>query len=417
MDRRTFLRLSTSTGALVAAGPLLAACSSDGSGSATTTSTASTSTTGASTTTSTTTSTPRPGATRYGPLAEVPDANGLLLPAGFTSELLAVGGETVPGTSYRWHPFPDGGACFATDDGGWVYVSNSEVYVPRRGGAGALRFDAAGRIVDAYRILDGTTMNCAGGTTPWGTWLSCEEMEAGQVWECDPLGQTDATPRPAMGLLRHEMVAADEVRQVLYLTEDEHDGLFYRFRPARWGDLSEGTLEAAAVAADGAISWVPVRGLGDAGTPARYDAPGATPLPGAEGVVVHGDSAYVATKYDDKVSRIDLAQSRLTRLWDGGEPIKGPDNLAFHAPSGNLFACEDGGDMQVVLLTPDGQPDPFLQFVGHPDSEVTGAAFDPSDTRLFVSSQRAPTPQTIDDLVGGGGSQTLGRTYLITGPF
>ena len=55
-------------------------------------------------------------------LAATPDENGLLLPAGFTSELLAVGGETVPGTSYRWHPFPDGGACFPVDDGGWVYV-------------------------------------------------------------------------------------------------------------------------------------------------------------------------------------------------------------------------------------------------------------------------------------------------------
>lgn len=412
MDRRAFLKVAATSGALLAVEPLLAACSSDAAGP-TTTSPGRTSTTAASTTTATT----RPEVTRYGPLATAPDANGLLLPAGFTSELLAVGGEPVAGTSYRWHPFPDGGACFATDDGGWVYVSNSEVYVPNRGGVGALRFDAAGTIVDAYRILDGTTMNCAGGATPWGTWLSCEEVEAGQVWECDPLGERAAVPRPAMGLLRHEMVAADEVRQVLYLTEDEHDGLLYRFRPARWGDLSEGALEAAAVAADGTTTWVPVRGLGDSGTPARYDAPGATPLPGAEGVVVHGDVLYVATKYDDKISRLVLAQSRMTKLWDGGEPIKGPDNLAVHAASGNLFACEDGGDMQVVALTPDGQADPFLQFLDQPDSEVTGAAFDPSGTRLHVSSQRAPTPKTIDDVVGGGGSQPLGRTYRITGPF
>jgi secreted PhoX family phosphatase len=107
----------------------------------------------------------------------------------------------------------------------------------------------------------------------------------------------------------------------------------------------------------------------------------------------------------------------MTKLWDGGEPIKGPDNLAVHAASGNLFACEDGGDMQVVALTPDGQADPVLQFLDQPDSEVTGAAFDPSGTRLHVSSQRAPTPKTIDDVVGGGGSQPLGRTYRNTGPF
>jgi secreted PhoX family phosphatase len=80
--------------------------------------------------------------------------------------------------------------------------------------------------------------------------------------------------------------------------------------------------------------------------------------------------------------------------------------MVVHGPTGNLFVCEDGDDMELVLLTPDGHADPFAQFVGHDGSEVTGAAFDPSGTRLVVNSQRAPTDATFD-----------GRTYMITGPF
>jgi hypothetical protein len=355
----------------------------------------------------TTTTDRRQETTRYGPLATTPDANGLLLPAGFTSILLATSGSMVPGTSYRWHPFPDGGACFALDDGGWIYANNSEVPVDGGGGAAALRFDAAGRVVDAYSILEGTTWNCAGGATPWGTWLSCEEIPTGQVWECDPFGRAPAEPRPAMGLFRHEMAVADTGRRVLYLSEDEPDGLLYRFRPRTWGDLSAGDLEALAVSpADGAASWVPVRGLGEPGrTPMRYDAPGATAFAGGEGIALDGDVLYLATKGDDRISRLDLAGSRLTSYWHG-PPLVGPDNLAVHDDTGNLFVCEDAGDMEVVLITPDGHADPFLRFIGHDGSEVTGAAFDPTGTRFVVNSQRASTPPTFD-----------GCTYMISGPF
>jgi secreted PhoX family phosphatase len=63
---------------------------------------------------------------------------------------------------------------------------------------GAIRFDAAGAVVGATRILGETNHNCAGGATPWNTWLSCEEVDRGYVYETDPYGRMAAVQRPAM---------------------------------------------------------------------------------------------------------------------------------------------------------------------------------------------------------------------------
>ena len=144
----------------------------------------------------------------FGPLGGQ-DPNGIRLPSGFEARIVARSGETpLLGTGYDWHAAPDGGATFATQDGGWIYVSNSEIN-DRGGGVGALRFDAAGQLIDAYSILSGTTRNCAGGPTPWGTWLSCEEVADGYVWECDPLGSFNPRRLPALGAFRHEAAAVD----------------------------------------------------------------------------------------------------------------------------------------------------------------------------------------------------------------
>src|SRR4051812_10573374 len=181
-----------------------------------------------------------PGPSPYGDLdGRSADRNGVVLPEGFRSRVVAIGGETVAGTNYRWHPFSDGAATIADGAGGWYLVSNSEVLDPvGRGGASAIRFDATGQITGAARILDHTTGNCAGGATPWGTWLSCEEYDLGRVWECDPRGATSPIDHSALGVFRHEAVAVSPEYTSLFMTEDEPDGLLYRFVPDRWPDLS-----------------------------------------------------------------------------------------------------------------------------------------------------------------------------------
>ena len=106
-------------------------------------------------------------------------------------------------------------------DGGWVLVSNSESVAPSGAGSSAIRFRKNGKVASAYRILAGTNANCAGGGTPWGRWLSCEEHDFGHVWECDPARAGQGIIRPALGTFNHEAAAVDPVGRAVYLTEDK----------------------------------------------------------------------------------------------------------------------------------------------------------------------------------------------------
>ncbi|GIF00749.1 alkaline phosphatase PhoX [Paractinoplanes rishiriensis] len=346
----------------------------------------------------------------YGPLLPA-DANGIQLPAGFTSTVIARSRQTVPGTSYVWHDAPDGGAVIPNGSG-WVYVSNAEVSSPAGGGASRIAFDSTGKPIGASRILSGTNNNCAGGSTPWNTWLSCEEVTLGRVFETYPLGGT-AVVRPAMGRFKHEAAAADPVRKVIYLTEDETDGRFYRFVPSAWGNLSAGTLQAfvAGTATSGTFRWVTVPDPDGSPTATRHQVSGAKVFNGGEGCHYAGDKVWFTTKGDNRVWQVNLTAGTYELAYDdnlvsaGSAPLTGVDNVTG-STSGDLYVAEDGGSMDICVITPAGSISVFLRLTGHGSSEITGPAFTPAGNRLYFSSQR-----------GTSGSSSGGITYCVTGPF
>ncbi|WP_198944084.1 alkaline phosphatase PhoX [Streptomyces sp. CB03234] len=411
----------------------------------------------------------------YGPL--VPDPAGLLdLPEGFRYTVLSREGTplrsgegTVPGNH-------DGMGAFAGRRGRVHLVRNHEnrasarlgvptvrglTYDPAaKGGCTAIELDAHNNVLGERVAIAGTAVNCSGGLTPWGTWLTCEETEdkAGtngytkdhgfvfEVHPADPL-RTGAVPLTAMGRFQHEAIAVDPRTGIVYETEDAFQrpfGLFYRFLPDRplagTGSLrAGGVLEAmrvpgvpdlSAVQETGAtfegVEWVPVPDSQARQTPIRlqdFGPKGITHAQKLEGCYWGGRSVYFVSSFAraaegsaadhyGQVWKYEPHRRRLTLVIVFGPstdiqlPGESPDNICL-APSGGLMVCEDGNGAQHVYgLTKRGEVYEMArnrQNIGTPEEpewgEFAGAAFSPDGETMYVNCY------------------TPGTTFAVTGPW
>ncbi|MFJ3882498.1 alkaline phosphatase PhoX [Streptomyces sp. NPDC090077] len=221
----------------------------------------------------------RPHAPGYGPLFADP-AGLLALPAGFTYRVITRSGVTTLESGESTPSNHDGTAAFEGHHGVTLLVNNHELKGPRSGWAHpvplteGLVYDPAASggctVVEVRRGggvaewvgIAGTSTNCAGGATPWGTWLTCEETEDlagkngmtkdhGYVFEVDPHDRrANRDPRPvkAFGRYAHEAVVIDPRQGHAYLTEDASgpNGLLYRWTPPHGFRHGRGRLRTLA---------------------------------------------------------------------------------------------------------------------------------------------------------------------------
>ncbi|WP_369020025.1 alkaline phosphatase PhoX [Streptomyces californicus] len=411
----------------------------------------------------------------YGPL--VPDPDGLLdLPKGFRYRVLSREGDPLRSGEGRVPSNHDGMTALQGRHGRVHLVRNHEnrhtaaigvptvaglTYDPAaKGGCTTLELDGRNKVLGERVAIAGTAVNCAGGPTPWRTWLTCEETEDragtngytkdhGFIFEVDGADprRTGAVPLTAMGRFQHEAIAVDPRSGIVYETEDAFDrpfGLFYRFLPEKplggTGSLrAGGALEAmrvpgvpdlSAVQETGKsfdrIEWVPVPDPLARETPIRFQdfgRKGITHAQKLEGCYWGESSVYFVSSFArseegsaadhyGQVWRYEPKKRRLTLVvlfgpdTDVQLPGESPDNICL-AADGGLMVCEDGGGAQHVLgVTRRGEVYPMArgrQTIGTPEEpewgEFAGVTFSPDGSTMYVNCY------------------TPGTTFAVTGPW
>lgn len=399
-----------------------------------------------------------------GPL--IPDPAGLVdLPARFSYEVISKVGDPLSGGGVMADRF-DGSGLFARRGRNLRIVTNHEIgtasgfpavadpsltYDPGAfGGTSTSTLDRDNHILDQRVSLAGTYNNCAGGITPWGTWLTCEETETlaggaltrdhGYVFEVDPVNlanNVDPTPIEGLGRYAHEAVAIDPTSGHVYLTEDASGphGLVYRFVPNRplggYGSLREGGVLTAMRCSKAGVPVPDLCDFTDVGTEldvAWAEVPDPSALVqgstrkqftygttvGAGGDVTRSRKFEGAwwgrgkvfivcsyarvsdgstTEHDGQVWSFDPHSSTLRlEVRFGVNPDyastrpDGPDNITV-APYGGLILAEDGeGTSCLQLVTRKGRVFPLARNA-RDDGEWTGPCFSPDGRTLFANLQ------------------------------
>jgi uncharacterized protein len=403
----------------------------------------------------------------YGPLYPVKDETTglelLKLPKGF--EYLSFGWTgDVMSDGIKTPGLHDGMAAFRRRDGKVALVRNHEVgsyngaftepnYNPLAGGGTTnLVFDPRrGEFLESYASLSGTIRNCAGGPTPWGTWITCEETtdvaadgtRHGYIFEVPYNGKGDPTPIKAAGRYSHEAVAVDPDTGILYLTEDATPSGLYRYLPRRKGKYAAGgRLQMMVIETeDGSsyqtytdptgtryrTSWVdipnPDYAPGETRPAEQGAALGAAVFSRLEGAWWGNDRLYVVStsggpKGQGQVFEYHPRRERMRVLFASPDAavLNNPDNICV-SPRGGIVLCEDGGGAEYLHgLTTDGEIFPFaLNEVVIPAGGVPGKAVAAGDYR--GSEWCGSTFETKNGDWLFANIQTPGITFAITGPW
>lgn len=411
-----------------------------------------------------------PGEGSYGELAPSRDCPELALPPDFRVGRLSVSGDRMSDGAATPGDF-DGMAAFPLPNGHVRLVRNHEIATRRLLGDAAKAYDAIGgggttslevRVtrdgavekVRDFVSLGGTIVNCSGGPTPWGTWITCEETTQGRrrgwhrahgyVFEVPASAeeQVEARPVPAMGRFVHEAVAVDPASGLAYLTEDARvdaarDQLgagFYRFVPSVPGRLAEGgrlqalavedrpryeTYHGQQVAATLPAVWVgvPDPDPADAETDVsavlrQAVAAGAAVFERLEGCWYGVGCVFFTAASGGDARRGQVWQYRprgehrgeLTLVFESPGPgvLDGPDNLTVSPRGSGLLICaESWHGAHLRGITPQGAVFEFARNLTD-TREFAGACFSPDGETLFVNLQ---------------GSLRRSATYAIRGPW